>query len=105
MNQLSVVTTDENAVLISISPPKFTAAGLILLRIGATQAAQEGLNGPQTYQGGEVVLRAPETLDHPITVLHREFDLDARVRSRERTDQVGDEVLSGGDGREAPRGA
>lgn len=40
------------------SPPKFTAASLILLRIGATQAAQEGLNGPQTYQGGEVVLRA-----------------------------------------------
>jgi uncharacterized protein involved in exopolysaccharide biosynthesis len=42
----------------ALSPPKFTAASLVLLRIGATQAAQEGLNGPQTYQGGEAVLRA-----------------------------------------------
>ena len=41
-----------------LTPPKFTAASLVLLRIGATEAAQEGLNGPQTYQGGEAVLRA-----------------------------------------------
>jgi uncharacterized protein involved in exopolysaccharide biosynthesis len=42
----------------ALSPPKFTAASLVLLRIGATAAAQEGLNGPQTYQGGEAVLRS-----------------------------------------------
>ena len=41
-----------------LTPPKFTAASLVLLRIGATEAAQEGLNGPQIYQGGEAVLRA-----------------------------------------------
>ncbi len=40
------------------SPPKFTAESLVLLRIGATEAAQEGLNGPPTYQGAEVVQRA-----------------------------------------------
>ena|GEM_PF-6365427 len=40
------------------TPPKFTASSLILLRIGATEAAQEGLNGPQQFQGGEAVARA-----------------------------------------------
>ncbi|MES2862032.1 MAG: hypothetical protein V4701_11195 [Pseudomonadota bacterium] len=40
------------------TPPRFTAESLILLRIGATEAAQEGLNGPQAYVGGEAVQRA-----------------------------------------------
>ncbi|WP_428152366.1 exopolysaccharide transport family protein [Brevundimonas sp.] len=43
------------------TPPKFTAESLVLLRIGATEAAQEGLNGPQVFQGGEAVARALES--------------------------------------------
>ncbi len=44
-----------------VTPPRFTAESLILLRIGATEAAQEGLNGPQAYVGGEAVQRALES--------------------------------------------
>jgi uncharacterized protein involved in exopolysaccharide biosynthesis len=41
-----------------MSPPKFTTESLVLLRIGATAAAQEGLSGPPAYQGGEADQRA-----------------------------------------------
>lgn len=39
------------------TPPQFTAESLLLLRVGATEAAQEGLNGPQAFQGAEAAQR------------------------------------------------
>jgi uncharacterized protein involved in exopolysaccharide biosynthesis len=44
-------------VVAAATPPRFTAESLLLLRVGATEAAQEGLNGPQTFQGAEAVQR------------------------------------------------
>ncbi|CAN5119051.1 hypothetical protein BH10PSE2_BH10PSE2_23170 [soil metagenome] len=39
------------------SPPQYTAESLLLLRVGATEAAQQGLNGPLAFQGAEAVQR------------------------------------------------
>lgn len=40
-----------------LNPPRFTAESLLLVRTGAVEAAQEGLAGPQVFQGGEAVQR------------------------------------------------
>lgn len=68
----------------ALSPPKFTASSLVLLRIGATEAAQEGLNGPQTYQGGEVVLRA---LQSEVQIIRSEPVLRAAMANLSEADR------------------
>lgn len=40
-----------------LTPPRFTAESLILLRIDAAAQAQEGLNGPPAFVGGEAEQR------------------------------------------------
>lgn len=41
-----------------VTPPKYTAETLLLVRVGAAEAAQDGLGEPRPYQGEEAVERA-----------------------------------------------
>lgn len=59
------------------SPPRFTAESLVLVRLGAAEAAQEGLGGPQGFQSGEAVQRA---LNSEVRILRSDPVLHAALR-------------------------
>lgn len=71
-------------VVALVTPPRFTAESLLLLRVGATEAAQEGLNGPQAFQGAEAVQRV---LQSDARILHSEPVIRAALEATDGTTQ------------------
>lgn len=67
-----------------LTPPRYTAESLILLRIDAAARAQEGLNGPPAYVGGEAeqrVLQSDVRIASSDPVIHGALIALARDRS------------------------
>ncbi len=76
------------------TPPKFTAESLILLRIGAAEAAQEGLNGPSAFISGEAeqrvlqsdvrIARSDPVIRAALTALSRDRSADVHADAMTR---------------------
>lgn len=78
-------------VAAAVTPPRFTAESLVLLRIDAAQAAQEGLTGPPAYVGGEAeqrTLQSDVRIARSDPVVRAALNAMARNRSTEVAPQA-----------------